>query len=285
MACLVAPVLGSVPVAAAPITFNTALPVSKAEWLLHQQFIHGEASRAGQKMRALMSMTVVGYGLAPDLSLFAMIPWIHRDFSMAQGVERHAEGVGDLQLMARYTAYQHDFQGGTFRLSPFGGVKVPTGEYRERDALGLLPPGLQPGSGSWDVVAGVVASYASIDLNIDGQLFWQINNRADAVARGDVFRADLSFQGRIFPKVLSGDTRGFLFGTLELNLKNEKKTRIGGMTDPNSGGMQLFATPGLQYATKRWIAEAAVQIPVTQNLNGTNLASDYAVFAGLRLNF
>jgi hypothetical protein len=60
---------------------------------------------------------------------------------------------------------------------------------------------------------------------------------------------------------------------------------VSGATNPNSGGTRLFLAPGLQYVTKRWIAEAAVQIPVSQNLNGTALENDYIARISFRFNF
>jgi len=47
----------------------------------------------------------------------------------------------------------------------------------------------------------------------------------------------------------------------------------------------LFAAPGLQYVTRRWIAEAIVQIPVFQDLNGTALKDSFTARAGFRVNF
>jgi hypothetical protein len=37
--------------------------------------------------------------------------------------------------------------------------------------------------------------------------------------------------------------------------------------------------------TKRWVAEAIVQLPVAQNLNGAALEDDVIVRAGFRVNF
>jgi hypothetical protein len=187
-------------------------------------------------------------------------------------------------LMARYTAYQVDAPRKTFRIAPFAGVETPTGESDARDAQGLLLPALQPGSGSWDALAGVVASYASVAVNFDAQVSWQRNSEADGVKRGDLFRADLAFQPRLYPWELSADTPGFLYGAVELNFSHERKTRLLGMPDENSGGTRLFITPGLLYAAKRWIAELGVQIPVTQSLNGTNAEINYATLAGFRIN-
>ena len=43
--------------------------------------------------------------------------------------------------------------------------------------------------------------------------------------------------------------------------------------------------PVLQYVTKRWIVEAAVQVPIVQDLNGTALENDYVVRVSFRVNF
>ncbi len=76
-----------------------------------------------------------------------------------------------------------------------------------------------------------------------------------------------------------------LYGVLEANFIHQDKNRSAGVEDPNSGGTRLFLVPGLQYVTKRWIVEAAVQLPVVQDLNGTALENDYIVRAGFRFNF
>ena len=60
---------------------------------------------------------------------------------------------------------------------------------------------------------------------------------------------------------------------------------MNGIKDFNSGGTRLFLVPGVQYITKRWIAEVAVQLPAIQDLNGTKLENDFVVRAGFRSNF
>ena len=84
---------------------------------------------------------------------------------------------------------------------------------------------------------------------------------------------------------MSGGVPGFLYGILEANLIHQDNDEIGGAEDPDSGGTRLFLVPGLQYVTKRWIVEAAVQLPIVQDLNGTALENDFIVRAGFRLNF
>ncbi len=60
---------------------------------------------------------------------------------------------------------------------------------------------------------------------------------------------------------------------------------FGGVTNPNSGGFQLYLTPGLQYATRRWIADLGVKVPVVNDLNGMALEPDYSILTSIRINF
>ncbi len=270
---------------AAPVTFNTALPVSQDEIIIRQQFVYSRASNTGREREDLTSISVMAYGLSPDLTLFGVLPLTSRELDISGGADRDTDGLGDIRLFSRYTVYQDDFKGGTFRIAPFAGLELPTGENRERDAQGFFPPGLQRGSGSWDIFGGVVATYATTDFNVDGQLSYQDNRKADSIESGDIMRVDASLQYRLYPEKVVIETPGFLYGVLEANLIHQDKTRNSGVSDPNSGGTKLFIVPGLQYAAERWIAEAAVQIPVTQNLNGTNLEQDYVIRAGFRINF
>jgi hypothetical protein len=96
---------------------------------------------------------------------------------------------------------------------------------------------------------------------------------------------DVSLQKRIWPRELGSGVPGFVYAVLEANLINQQKNTVNGTNDTNSGGTRLLLAPGLQYVTRRWIAEAALQFPVRQNLNGTALELDTIARAGVRFNF
>ena len=96
---------------------------------------------------------------------------------------------------------------------------------------------------------------------------------------------DGSLQYRLWPQELGTGVPSFLYGVLEANASHQEKNESDGVADPNSGGTSLFVSPGLQYVTKRWVAEAIVQLPAVQDLNGTALESDFVIRAGFRLNF
>ncbi|MBX9812164.1 MAG: transporter [Burkholderiales bacterium] len=276
----------------APITFNTALPVHEGGMVWREQFIYDKNSRdsspANRDMKVSGLVSVLGYGVTRDVALFGMLPYLDKRLDMDRGgqrVTRSDQGIGDLTLFGRYTAYQSDVPGRTFRVSPFLGVKAPTGRDNAQDGLGRLPSPIQPGTGSWDALGGVVATYQTLAYQIDSQLSYNANREANGFRFGNVAKLDASFQYRLWPRTLGSGVPAFLYGVLEANLVRVEKNRIGGVDDPNSGGTTLFLSPGLQYVTQKWILEAGIQVPVVQNLNGIALKNNYIFSTGFRVNF
>jgi len=261
---------------AAPITFNTALPLSEGEGVVRQQIIYSHASddRLGlrREVDTFKSVSVAGYGVTSKLAVFGVLPIVKRDTEIGP-VSNSVSGLGDATLFARYQIYQKDGPGRTMRLAPFAGVVLPTGE------TGLT------GDGSTDVFGGLVLTAASTDWNFDTQIKYVANGQANGLQRGNTISLDGSLQYRLRPGKIDAQTTGFLFGVIEASLSHAENDQLAGIDDANTGGDLLILSPGLQYATRRWIAEAAIRVPVSTNLNGTALAPDYSVLASLRVNF
>ncbi len=278
---------------AAPQTFNTALPVAESQFLFRQQGFYKSAtddpSPANREINVVGAVSVLGYGVSGRLAFFATLPVLHKELDVTtpggMRVSRETSGVGDARLFGRYTFYVDNAPGRTFRIASFAGVEIPTGADRDTDSLGFLPAILQLGSGSWDPFFGIVSTYQTLDFEIDVQAGYEVNTSANGFEFGDEARFDASLQYRLWPRELTGDVSGFLYGVIEANLVYRARNEIGGIPVSNSGGTSLFLAPGLQYVTRRWIAEAIVQLPVVQNLNGTTLKDDYTVSAGFRINF
>ena len=276
----------------APITFNTALPVAKDEFVFRELFVVNQSGHdpgaANRNRIEWSAVSVLGYGVTGKLAVFGVLPYVNKNVDLTvsdQRRSRNADGLGDISLFSRYTLYQRDWPGRTLRVAPFAGFKAPTGKDDERNSLGQLPPSIQPGSGSWDAFGGIVTSYQTLDYEVDGQISYRGNGKANGFEAGDQVRLDASLQYRLWPEILTGAVPGFLYGVLESNLLYREKNRFNSQTDPNSGGTQWFLTPGLQYVTRRWVLEAAVQIPVLQQLRGTALENDFIMQAGFRFNF
>jgi hypothetical protein len=278
---------------AAPETFNTALPVAKGEFIFREQFLYRKASddpsAAERDLEVLGGISVLGYGATGDLALFGILPILDKRLELTdtsgQRIARSTRGIGDAQLFGRYTVFKKDLPGRNFRIAPFLGLELPTGNDDDSDSFGRLPATLQLGSGSWDPFGGLIVTWQTLDYQLDAQVSYMANTKANGFEFGDAFRFDASLQYRLWPRELGTGVPGFLYGIVEANLLHQAKNEINGASDPNSGGTTLFLSPGLQYVTKRWVIEGIVQLPAVQNLNGTALEDDFIVRTGFRVNF
>lgn len=285
---------GAIPILAAPNTFNTALPVAQGQFIWREQLILRERSDDGpmnRKVSIKASGSVLGYGVTPRLAVFGIAPYFFNkelEVSTPIGrIKRDTAGFGDISLFGRYTLYQNDFTGGTFRVAPVFGVTAPTGDDDDRDRFGELQRPLQTGDGAWDGFAGVVATYQTLQAQLDAQILYRNNGRHDGFARGDVSRFDNSLQYRIWPRRLkSGSgTPGFVYALLESNLIHRERDEVGRGRNADSGGTQWLLAPGLQYVSRNWIVEGTVQLPVAEDPRGDAIMDDYTARVGFRRNF
>ena len=277
---------------AGPITFNSALPVAKDEFILRGQAILNRSTddpaSTNRDLRVLTIPTVLAYGATRNLALFGIVPYLDKtlDSTVSSGrVRRGDSGLGDSTFLARYTILSVDSLGDTRRLAPFMGLKVPTGDDNERDGLGTLPQPLQLGSGSWDPIVGTSFTWQTFDWEFDSAVQYRFNTKANNFEFGDQARFDMSFQYRLWPPTLGSGVPAFFYGVLESNLIHADKNEAGGITNQNTGGTTWFLAPGIQFVTRRVVLEAIVQLPVVQDLNGTALENDYSLRGGFRVNF
>jgi len=291
--CLLIFLVASIaPLQAAPITFNTALPVAEGEFIFREQFrwlrSNNDSSAANRDMRTVAGISVLGYGINSKLAVFGVLPYVDKRFradSFGSRIRRENRGLGDASAFARYIFHQDNAPGRTFRLAGFAGITAPTGEDEERDRRGLLPPSLQNGSGAWDQFGGLLATYQTLEFQLDTQLSYRANGKANGFELGDETRLDLSWQHRVWPRELTGGVPGFLYAVVEVNMLHQQKNRANSQNDQNSGGTSVWLAPGLQYVTRRWVLEAVIQKPVSQNLHGAALKNDFIFTTSFRVNF
>lgn len=278
------------PPAAAQITTNTALPVTQGQGVFRAQSKVIRATGDGPTNRELtvFGFPLVGvYGVNPRWAVFGVVPILDKnlDVTTPQGrVERGPRGLGDVRLFARYTAWTRNRAGQTQRLAPLAGIEMPTGSDDETDELGRLPQPLQLGSGSWDPFAGFVFTWQTLQWQVDVSPVYQFNTEANDFRFGDEARLDAASKYRLWPRELKGGVPGFFYVNLETNLIWTGENEINGQDDLNSGGTTWLVAPGLQYITRRFVIEGAVQLPLVQNLGGTALENDFITTLSLRIN-
>lgn len=265
----------------AQVTTNNALPIGQGQKLIRVQAIYLKAADGSREFEELSFPFVLGYGVTNKLALFAIVPFLDRELE-ADGRRRGEFGLGDIQFLARYTVFQKNEKGRTFRVAPIVALKVPTGDDDETDGLGRLPQPLQLGSGSFDPSIGLVITRQTLKDSLSASLGYQFNTKANDFEFGDQATLDLAYKYRLFPKTLKS---GFLFVGLESNLSWQDRNRVVGSVDANSGGTLLFLSPSVQYINQRFTLEGAIQIPVVQDLGGNALEPDIRLIIGGQINF
>ncbi len=273
----------------AQITTNTALPVGKGQTIIRFQSKLLRKTVAGMpegpEVNVFAVPLVLVHGPTAKLALFTVIPYFNKNLDMPTPdgrVSRSASGIGDVRMFARYEIYQHNVRGKTTRLAPFAGIDVPTGSTNVSDDLGLLPRPLQLGTGSWNPFAGLVFSRQTLAWQVDVSASYQRKTEASDFRFGDVARLDVAGKVRILPRSLGSGLPSFVYANLETNLIYEDKSQAGGDEQTNSGGTTWFLAPGIQYASVRTILEAAIQVPVVYNPNGSAPGTDYIVTLSMR---
>jgi hypothetical protein len=102
------------------------------------------------------------WGFHPNFDLTVVVPLVTNRFD-ANGISVGGTGLGDTLAVIKYRFYRRDSERGTTQASVTFGPKIPTGRTDLTDANGkVLPAGLQAGSGSTDLFAGVNWTYTGL---------------------------------------------------------------------------------------------------------------------------
>jgi hypothetical protein len=140
------------------------------------------------------------------------------------------------------------------------------------------------GSGSVDYRFILSFSEVRNRLAFTGDLGYTLKTEADNFEFGDEFNYNFAAKVRIYPARYTDQfSARDLYGVLEVNGIMGQKFKQNGAQIRDSGGHQIFLAPGLQFLpVANFLLEVGVQIPVTEDLNGTQLGTDFNFRMGLR---
>lgn len=220
------------------------------------------------------------YGISPDWGLALQLPYVLRSHgTVAEGDTElstsRSSSLGDVRLLARYQGLAADRSWGL----QFG-LKLPTGRSSVNFATGpqagqALDRGLQPGTGSTDLLLGAY-HFGSLARNIDyfAQALLQLPlNRKDDFKPGSGLNLSLGLRyvgsGPVVPQ-------------LQLNLRSERRESGANADVANSGSTLAYLSPGVTATlSDRLKAYAFVQLPVYQRVNGLQIEPRRSLSAGL----
>lgn len=262
-----------------------------------------ELGAQGIEAHAVKSMTAsslrLAYGITDELTVGFKLPYVQRrDVREAHAHDEggevelhrlgHAEGVGDLTLLGQYRF----LSSGWLEAAALFGVKAPTGRTNRTTAFGSrFETEHQPGSGSWDALAGAALSRRFDALALDASLLYTLAGKgAQDSDLGDRLGYNLAASYRLggaHEHAAASTEHSHLAWDLVLELNGERTRRqtIAGREDPNSGGNVVYLSPGVRLSGESWSAWLSAGRPVVRHLNGVQHEPDYRLVAGVAARF
>jgi len=235
-------------------------------------------------LNSLVELALI-WGATPRLTVTGVLPLMVRHdhehfddadtpdpvFSSTDG----GAGFGDAQVGLRYgfLVTGRNLLDGTLA------IKAPTGAWQLLDSEGAITePGLQPGSGSWDLIASVHYEH---QVRPD-RLEWFVNgswrdNRANSLdyTVGDESVVSVGIESAIGARA---------FWSMQVNARHAGRDDYLGDPVPSTGSTWVTLTPGLRSAGTVSVY-GYVQVPVYQYVNESNLAPSYGVQLGVSAAF
>lgn len=199
------------------------------------------------------------YGLTPNWEITAELPYVSK-----RNAGRESGEVGDLSFGTKYQFWGRDLPGAQYKAGGLLKVKLPTAEDGSDPALG---------SGSTDLIGGLVTGYESRRWYWFASGVYRLNTEGDGgLERGD--RQGLNLVGGVRP-VLSEYDEPDTVVMLELNWERDARDSLNGRSLADTGGWKLFASPVLWWTYRQVAVRGGVQIPLREDLNGTQPGPDY----------
>ena len=221
-------------------------------------YSRNRASGVGERETEQEVELELEYGLTADWTAELELPFVDKDLN-----DNGSSGLGDIVLRSRYRFFRLDTPGVQRSAAVLGQVKLPTGDDDRTPRLG---------SGSTDFVGGLLYGHESRRWYYNLAARYRLNTEGGGgLEKGD--KQFLDIVGGVRP-VLTGYLEPDAVVFLELNWENAGRDDLSGVTLGDTGGWELFLSPGL-FATYRNVAlRTGVQIPIAHGLNGSQPESD-----------
>ncbi len=267
----------------AQITFPGASPVSAGNLIM---LLKPETLDYSRGASNTVDKNVLIYGASPNLAIILQgNSFVSNTATITEGGRSRrviADGLGDTLVQARYTIFQQDGPGSTFRIAPYVGVVLPTGM---DSANNLMPRGGQPGTGAFATRDAVTMSYQTLDWNAAAEAGYQANGVAAGYQFGNIVYADAGFHYRLWPVELGEEVSGEVYASVEANYTSILASRNGGQSVPGTGGQMLLVDPGIIYTTRTYSFTLTGLLPAYQHIRDNGNRLNYGLLGAFRYSF
>ncbi|WP_421919242.1 transporter [Marinifilum sp.] len=242
-----------------------------------------DANRERITQSALLRLS---YPISKKWTISTILPYVWQEqtvFSSFRNTRQSANGIGDVVLLGQYALYQTN----KHEIILAGGSKFPTGTVYKRDQEFnlLLPPDLQPGTGSWDGIGAISYSRFGLfrpTLSLHSLLSYRYSFEVARYDGGQEYR----FGNETVLNIGMSDR--FILGNkllgagIQYKLRHTEKDENNGSDFPNTGGTWMYLVPNIDFQLSAKVKlHANFEIPIHTNVVGTQLVTSYRGNIGL----
>jgi hypothetical protein len=211
----------------------------------------------------------IGYGITEDWLISAELPYVR---IKEDGNDN--DGIGNIALETKYRFWRRDALGKQDSVSGFAKAILDTAKDTSDPALS---------SGANDLVLGLAYGQESLIWQRWASIRYRFNGDSDAgIERGNRIFADAAIGWRSeIPQYYKPD----LLWMVELNTEYTQRSEQNNISLADTGGTEIFLSPGMIWAYRNFAVKSGVQLPVYNNLNGNQSTSDYRAKFALEMNF
>jgi hypothetical protein len=223
------------------------------------------------------------YGLRNTLQLGVALPYVaHERASTAGDVD--TDGIGDLQLLAKWRVYRWDAPAQALNLAVLGELSLPTGDDDAQQNGVRLEPELQTGSGGIDPALGFGLTHepGRWRFNMAALYRWRTDTDGDHAHLGDELVVELAAGNRFWLEPYPGP---FMRFDLLTRYYQEQTATLQGPL-PDSGSER--ATIGFTLAFRprpELDFQLGGEVPYWQDVHGTQLGEDWSVHFDIGYRF
>jgi len=222
------------------------------------QGLPGVDERRTEEQRTLLGFA---YSFSDRLTLAAQIPFVRKQIIDANLARQDADGLGDIDLVGRWTLYRNEGEALRHVAGLRFGVRLPTSEEVEDRDGNKLDIDVQPDAGATAPNLGGWYAYYRFPwfLSASATYFLYGDGHQD-FSPGNATTASLQGQYALTPALAL---------QLGLDSRYSLRNRFSGVADADSGGFLATVSPGVGYRIgDDLLLNAGVQIPVIEDLNG-----------------